>query len=120
MREFLVGHLDHLKGNVARSAMSALGELNDPKAIPVLATFVAADAESADGKEAQATINRLRKNEASSNAPAEMNRLRGHVQDLEKQLKGMSQEVKTLQARFKEAMESIHKEVEGVEDTDAN
>ena len=120
VREFLVGHLDHLKGNVARSAMSALGELNDPKAIPVLATFVAADAESADGKEAQATINRLRKNEASSNAPAEMNRLRGHVQDLEKQLKGMSQEVKTLQARFKEAMESIHKEVEGVEDTDAN
>ncbi len=110
VREFLIGHVDHLKGNVARSAMSALGELNDSKAIPVLSTFVAADADSDNGKAAQAAIKRLRKNEVSSNAPAEVDQLRGQVQDLEKQLKGVSDEMKTLQARFKEAMKSLHVE----------
>ena len=114
VRKFLLGKADHPKGNVARSAMAALGELNDPRAIPVLATFVAADADSANGKEAQAAINRLRKNETGG-APAEVSRLRGQVQDLEKQLQGMSEEIKTLNARFKKAMERIRRDDQTVE-----
>jgi len=106
IREFLIGHLDHLKDRVARAAMGALGELTDAKAIPVLTTFVAADSESRHGKAAQAAIDKIRKNAPASNAPTEVNRLRGQVQDLEKQLKGLSDELKTFQARFKESMES--------------
>ena len=55
--------------------------------MPVLTTFVAADSESPHGK-----------------APAKVNRLRGQVQDLDIQLKGLSEELKTLQARFKESL----------------
>ncbi|NIP97598.1 MAG: hypothetical protein GWO24_30870 [Akkermansiaceae bacterium] len=86
--------------------MAALGELNDARAIPVLTTFVAADPESAHGKAAQSAIELLRKDDPASKAPAEVNRLRGQVQDLEKQLNGLSDELKSLQARFKEAMKS--------------
>ena len=107
VREFLTGHVDHLKEQVARAAMTALGELGDAKAIPILSTFVAADTESPAGKAAKSAIDNIRKNEAASNAPAEVNRLRNHVQDLEKQLQGLSNELKSLQARFKEAMESL-------------
>ena len=106
VREFLIGHVDHLKKRVARAAMAALGELRDPRAIPLLTTFVAADPESDEGKAAKAAIDKIRKNEAPGNAPAEVNRLRGQVQDLEKQLKGLSDALKTLESRFKEAMES--------------
>ena len=106
VREFLIGHLDHLKERVASAATGALGELGDAKAIPILTTFVAADSESAQGKAAQAAIDKIRKNAPASNAPAEVDRLRGQVQDLEKQLKGLSDELKAMQARFKEALES--------------
>ncbi len=105
VREFLIGHLEHLKERVARSAMSALGVLGDSKAIPVLTTFVAADSDSARGRAAQSAIDKIRKNEPASKAPAEVNRLRGQVQDLEKQLKGVSDELKAMQARFKAALE---------------
>ncbi|MEE2735216.1 MAG: M1 family aminopeptidase [Verrucomicrobiota bacterium] len=104
VRDFLLGHVDHLKDSVATAAMGALGELRDSRAIPVLTTFVAADSESAHGKAAQSAIDQIRKNEAPGKAPAEVNRLRGQVQDLEKQLKGLSEELKTLQARFKESL----------------
>jgi peptidoglycan hydrolase CwlO-like protein len=106
VREFLIGHVDHLKERVAGAAMGALGELGDAKAIPVLTTFVAADSASGHGKAAQAAISKIRKDEPASKAPAEVNRLRGQVQDLEKQLKGLSDEFKTMNARFKETLES--------------
>ncbi|MGI9239565.1 MAG: M1 family aminopeptidase [Verrucomicrobiales bacterium] len=106
IREFLIGHVDHPKESVARAAMGALGELSDSKAIPVLTTFSAADSDSARGKAAKAAIDKIRKNAPASNAPAEVNRLRGQVQDLEKQLKGLSDELKAMQARFKEALET--------------
>jgi aminopeptidase N len=106
VREFLIEQLDHLKERVARAAMGALGELGDSKAIPVLTTFATADSDSAQGKGAQSAINKIRQNAPASKAPAEVNRLRGQVQDLEKQLNGLSGELKAMQARFKEALES--------------
>ncbi len=104
VRDFLLSHVDHLKDQVATAAMGALGELRDPRAIPVLTTFVAADSESAHGKAAQSAIDEIRKNEAPGKAPEEMNRLRGQVSDLEKQLKTMSEELKKLQDRFKKSL----------------
>jgi aminopeptidase N len=106
VREFLIGHLDHLKERVAGAAIGALGELRDAKAIPILTTFAVADPDSAQGKSAQSAIDKIRKNAPPGNAPAEVNRLRSQVQDLEKQLKGLSDELKAMQARFKEALES--------------
>ncbi|MFT6382770.1 MAG: HEAT repeat protein, partial [Akkermansiaceae bacterium] len=105
VREFLIDHLDHLKERLARAAIGALGELRDAKAIPILTTFAAADSDSAQGKSAQSAIDKIRKNAPPGNAPAEVNRLRSQVQDLEKQLKGLSDELKAMQARFKEALE---------------
>lgn len=106
VRLFLLKQLDHLKKSVARSAMSALGELHDPKAIPVLETFAAADRDSAEGKAAQSAIDKIRK-EQRPRVPEEVNTLRSQVTDLQNQLKGMSEEMKTLRAQFKEAVETI-------------
>jgi aminopeptidase N len=106
VRLFLLKQLDHLKKSVARSAMTALGELHDPKAIPVLETFAAADRESAEGKAAQSAIDKIRK-ELRPRVPEEVNTLRSQVSDLQNQLKGMSEEMKVLRAQFKEAVESL-------------
>ena len=106
VRLFLLKQLDHLKKSVARSAMSALGELHDSKAIPVLETFAAADRESAEGKAAQSAIDKIRK-EQRPRVPEEVNTLRSQVSDLQNQLKGMSEEMKVLRAQFKEAVESL-------------
>lgn len=110
VREFLIDHVDHLKDQIARSAINALGDLRDSKAIPILTTIAAADSESSAGKAAQSALDKIRKDEAPGEAPVEVNRLRGQVQDLEKQLKALSDELKTLQARFKESLESPKKE----------
>ena len=75
-----------------------------------ITTFVAADSDSAQGKLARSAIDKIRKNTPPGNAPAEVNRLRSQVQDLEKQLKGLSDELKAMQARFKEALESRNAE----------
>jgi uncharacterized coiled-coil DUF342 family protein len=80
--------------------------LRDPKAISVLETFVAADRESAEGKAAQAAIDKIRKEE-SPRVPEEVNTLRSQVGDLRNQLKGMSEEMKALRAQFKEAVEAM-------------
>ena len=104
IRDFLLGHVDHLKNSVATAAMGALGELRDPRAIPVLTTFVAADSDSPEGKAAQSAIDQIRKNEAPGQAPAEVSKLRGQVQDLEKQLKSLSGDFKALQERLKQSL----------------
>ena len=104
VRDFLLGHVDHLKNSVATAAMGALGELRDPRAIPVLTTFVAADSDSPEGKAAQSAIDQIRKNEAPGQAPAEVSKLRGQVQDLEKQLKSLSGDFKALQERLKQSL----------------
>ncbi|MGK0187743.1 MAG: aminopeptidase N [Verrucomicrobiales bacterium] len=106
VRLFLLKQVDHLKRNVARSAMSALGDLHDAKAIPVMETFVAADSDSADGKAAQAAINQIRKDQRPR-VPEEVNTLRSQVSDLRGQLTGMSEEMKALRAQFKEAVEKV-------------
>ena len=106
VRLFLMKQLDHLKKTVAQSAMAALGELHDPKAIPVLETFAAADRDSAEGRAAQSAIDKIRK-ELRPRVPEEVNTLRTQVTDLQNQLKGMSDEMKTLRAQFKEAVASI-------------
>jgi HEAT repeat protein len=106
VRLFLLKHVDHLKKSVAQSAMGALGELHDPKAIPVLETFAAADRESAEGKAAQAAIDQIRREERPR-VPEEVNTLRSQVSDLQNQLKGVSEEMKALRAQFKEAVEAM-------------
>ncbi len=105
VRVFLMGHTDHLKRRVARAAMSALGELGDPKAMPLLQSFVAIDADSEDGKAAQSALGKLQK-EAGPPVPEEVNRLRGEVNDLRAQLKQLNDDIKTLRAQFKESLKT--------------
>lgn len=105
VRAFLSQHTDHLKRSVARSAMAALGALRDPKAVPLLESFVAADRDSADGRAAQQALNTLRK-EATPPVPEEVNRLRNQVNDLQAQLKRVNEDVETLRAQFREALKA--------------
>ncbi len=109
VRSFLMQHVDHLKRNVARAAMGALGTLGDAKAAALLESYVAADSESADGKAAKNALNQLRK-KAGPPVPAEVNRLRGEVNDLRSQLKQLNGDIKTLRARFKESLETEKQE----------
>ena len=104
VRTFLMRQVDHLKRNVARAAMRALGELHDPKAIPLLESFVAADRDSKDGRAAKQALDILRK-EVRAPVPEEVNRLRNHVSDLDAQLKRVNEDLKNLRSQFKEALE---------------
>jgi aminopeptidase N len=100
---FLMRQVDHLKRNVARSAMRALGELHDSKAKPLLDSYVAADSESEDGRAAKQALDILRK-EVRAPVPEAVNRLGGQVNDLEAQLKRVNEDLKSLRAQFKEAL----------------
>lgn len=109
VRQFLLEHTDHLKRSVARSAMGALGELGDPKARPLLSSFVAIDADSADGKAAKRALDQIGK-EVPPAVPAEVSRLRGEVRDLQSQLKQMNEAIKTLRERFHESLKEPEEE----------
>lgn len=105
VRRFLMQHVDQLKRNIARAAMGALGSLGDPKAIPLLESYITADADSADGRAASGALGKLRK-QSGPPVPEEVNRLRGEVNDLRSQLKQMNDDIRTLRSRFKESLES--------------
>lgn len=107
VRTFLMQHVDHLKREVARSAMRALGELGDPKAIPLLESYTAADADSPDGMAAQRALEEIQRKERPQ-APEQVNRLQGEVDDLRAQLNQVNSDIKALRAQFKEAQAAKH------------
>ncbi len=95
VREFLVGCVNCRRPAVRRGALSALGTLGDPKAIPVVETFCGNDRHDPLQRQAQEAMDRLR--ERKPLVPEEVVELRRTVDELRKEvetLKGQIEDVK--------------------------
>ena len=100
VREFLSRQTAHLKQSVQLAALTALGTLNDPRALPVLETFARAAADSPERKAADKAIESLR---AGHPASAELGSLRKEVLDLQKTQRDLRQELDTLKKKLEAA-----------------
>jgi aminopeptidase N len=95
VREFLVSCVNCRRSAVRGGALSALGTLGDPKAIPVVETFCGDDRRDSVQRRARDAMDRLR--EKKPLVPAEIVELRRAVDELRKEvetLKGQLDDVK--------------------------
>lgn len=100
VREFLTGFIRHKKKSVQLAAISALGALGDPKAIPALATFTGAAKESPERSAADRAIAALR---AAKRPADDLKDLRNEVLDLKKQNQQFQKELEDLKKKFESA-----------------
>ena len=88
-REYLVSRVNDLRPGVRRAAISALGTLGDPQAIPVVETFARASKSTPEQAAAAAALTRMRE----TRRPAvELGDLRREVTDLQKENRELKQE----------------------------
>jgi aminopeptidase N len=97
VREFLVARANHKKKSVQLAAISALGTLGDPKAIPVLETFAGAAKESPARSAAERAVTTLR---AGRKPVDDFKNLREEVLALEKANRDLRHELDDLKKKF--------------------
>jgi aminopeptidase N len=97
VREFLVQHVNDARDRVKRAALSALGELGDPKAIPVLETFTRAAKESPERQAAESALAAVR---AARKPVDELRDLRNEVLGLQKENRDLRRQVDDLKKKF--------------------
>ena len=97
VRVFLTGHVNDLCKLVQRSAITALGTLGDPKAIPMLETFTTAAKESPEQTAAEQAIAILR---ASRKPVDDFKNLRSEVMDLQKANHNLRKDLDDLQKQM--------------------
>ena len=100
VREFLVRQVNSKKEAVQLAAIRALGELGDPRAIPVVETFTGLAADRPERQAAEKALVSLR--EAKKPA-AEWNELRGEVLDLEKTTRDLRQQLEAVKKQVQAA-----------------
>ena len=93
-RRFLLTYLDHPKEGLRRSAIGALGTLEDPRSLAALKTFV--EAANPDAPETKAAEEAIRKLNAEKPQAAEVGDLRREVLDLQKELKELREGLETM------------------------
>jgi hypothetical protein len=97
VREFLVSRVNHNKQRIQLAVLSALGTLNDPRAISVVETFVSGAPTGAERTAAERALTSLRENRPAS---AELGTLRGEVLNLQKENRDLRKEMDTLKKRL--------------------
>lgn len=102
IREFLAGYLDHPKSIVRRSALTGLGALGDPRAIPLVEVLV----DSSDQRVASAAQRALDKlRDVEPLVPRELVELRQEMSKLRKEDEKLRDELKALREQL-EALRS--------------
>ena len=96
VREFLVPYVNHKKRNIQVAALNALGTLGDPKAIPVVETFVASK-ETPQRTAAERALADLR---AGRRPVDDFKNLRTEVLDLQKQNRALKKQVDALEKKL--------------------
>ena len=98
VRNFLTGFVNHKKERIQADAIRALGDLRDPQAISVVATFTSAR-EQKDNihKAAEGALKNLRD---VQKVPVELRSLRNEVIDLKKESEKLREELEDLKKRF--------------------
>jgi aminopeptidase N len=96
-REYLVSRVNDLRPGVRRAAISALGTLGDPQAIPVVETFARAGKATPEQAAAAAAVTRMRENRRPA---AELGDLRREVTDLQKENRELKEEFEGLRKQL--------------------
>ena len=94
VRRFIAGYLDHPKESLRRSAIGALGTLEDPRSLGALRTFV--EAGNPALPESKAAEEAIRKLGAEKGQADEVKDLRREVLDLQKELKALKEGLETV------------------------
>ncbi len=96
-REFLLGYVNHPRRTIRVGAINALGTLEDPRAVPVLAKFNLARPGTSEQNAAAAALRRIN----SSRKTAEgIGDLRSTVLDLQKENTELRKDFKTLEKKL--------------------
>ncbi len=114
VREYLTGHLNHAKPAIRRSAISALGTLQDAKSIPVLESLSNGNSDDRTSRAAEDALNTLRANKPA--VPAELVELRKVVAEIKKSNEELRKDIDDLKNRGR-AMNDKKRE-SGEEDED--
>lgn len=97
VREFLVNNVNHKKQRVQVAVLSALGTLNDPKAIAVVEPFAEGTVESPERSAAEKALKALRENRPAS---AELGTLRTEVLNLQKENRDLRKDLDELKKKL--------------------
>ena len=96
VREFLLSLVNHKKQRVQLAVLSALGTLNDPKAISVVEKFAGDTVPSPERTAAEKALTALRENRPAS---AELGSLRREVLDLQKENRDLRKDLDELKKK---------------------
>jgi len=91
VREFLAGYVNHPKLTVRSAALSALGTLGDPQAMPIVEAFCGQEPHDRVQRQAQQAMDKLR--ETKPPVPEEIIELRKMVDELKGQVEKLKKEV---------------------------
>ncbi len=98
VRRFILEYVHNPRESVRTAAVTALGELGDIKAAPVLESFAAGPTDDRQSEAARRALRKLR--ETTPLTPAELVELREVVAELRKSNQKLRESVDELQARF--------------------
>jgi aminopeptidase N len=98
VREFLAGYVNHPNRNIQTGALRALGTLGDPKAIPIVRTFLNGEPEDRTERAAKDALDRLQ--EKKKLAPDEIIELRRVVEELKKEQQKTKDELEKIKKRL--------------------
>jgi HEAT repeat protein len=104
VREFLLGYVNHPKQTVQLGAISALGTLGDPKAIPVVETFCGDEPYDRIERGAKSALETLQRKKEL--VPGEIVELRRVVDDLKKETEKLKEELEDLKQQAKARSEA--------------
>lgn len=96
IREFLSRQTSHSRQAIQVTAISALGTLEDVRALPLLETFARASKESRERKAAERAIETIR---AAKKPAVELGDLRKELQELQKDNRELKKEIEALKKR---------------------
>ena len=99
VREFLARQTGHLKPQVRRAALAALGTLGDPKAVAVVETFARGAKDSPERQAAQEALGKLR---AARRPAADLGALRDEVLGFQQETRELRKELETLRQEIRE------------------
>jgi len=97
VREFLAGFVNHPNDYIAGSALTALGTLGDPQAIPIVETFQGTEPRNSKQRRAQRALEALR--EKKLLVPEEITELRKVVDELKDETKKLKEELEEMKKR---------------------
>jgi aminopeptidase N len=110
VRNFLAGYVNHPKDRIQAGAIGALGTLGDPKAIPIVETFISGEPDDYIERSAERALKQLR--ERKPLVPDEIVRLRETVDEFRKETDKLKNDLDDIKKRLDAKEKPTEKEDE--------